>query len=109
MNDVSTLRALTTFLQIATRFHRWRIFRVFLAETFFRSISLLGIFGLKLVVDAIQQSDRNMLLIAATIVAAPLGIQRFAGPAYVRAVQNMTEKVQTEVEVSLAHAVADPI
>lgn len=109
MNEVSTLRALKTFLQIATRSHRWRIFRVFLTETFFRSISLLGVFGLKLVVDAVQQHDSLKLLIAATIVAAPLGIQRFAGPAYVRAVQNMTEKVQTEVEMSLAHAVADPI
>ncbi|HVF12774.1 MAG TPA: ABC transporter ATP-binding protein [Actinomycetota bacterium] len=109
MKEVSTLRALSTFLQIATRSHRWRIFRVFLAESFFRSISLFGIFGLKLVVDAVQEQDPMKVWIAATIVAAPAGIQRFAGPAYIRAAQNMTEKVQTEVEVSLAHAVADPI
>lgn len=109
MSQVSTLRALRTFLRIAARHHGWRIFRVFLTETFFRSISLAGTFGLKLVVDAVQESDLSKVLLAAAIVAAPLGIQRFAGPAYIRAVQNMTEKVQTEVEMSLAHAVADPI
>ena len=109
MKDVSTFRALSTFLRIATRSHRWRIFRVFLTESFFRSISLFGVFGLKLVVDAVQGHDPTKIWIAAIIVAAPLGIQRFAGPAYVRAVQNMTEKVQTEVEIGLAHAVADPI
>ncbi len=109
MKEATTLRALKTFLQIATRSNGWRIFRVLLAETFFRSISLVGAYGLKLMVDAVQQNNRTKLIAAAVAVAAPLGIQRWAGPAYIRATLNMTEKVQTEVEVSLAHAVADPI
>lgn len=109
MTQGGTLRALSAFLGLALRADRWRIIKVLLIEIAFRSISLATAFGLKVILDGIAQGRTQLIVVGAVLTAAPLGIQRWAGPAYVRAEGNLREKVQMEVEAELALATAEPV
>ncbi|MBW3587957.1 MAG: ABC transporter ATP-binding protein/permease [Actinobacteria bacterium] len=109
MTDKGTSRALSTFLGLAFKADRWRIIKVLLIEIAFRSVSLATAVGLKVILDGIAQTDLRMIVVGAVLTAAPLGIQRWAGPAYIRVEVNLREKVQMEVEAELAAATADPV
>ena len=109
MKTGTTVRAIVSFLQLALKADRWRVIKVFIVEILFRSVYLVGAYGLKVILDGVTQQNPTGILIGAVLTAAPSGIQRWAGPAYIRAVTNMTEKVQMEVEASLARATADPV